>query len=771
MPQDLQDFERRVRPTDYFKNRATLREPWIAYSDRGNDFGTKYYVTDENVESVFLHAASGHDPRNRRLFDPKPIGWRNKSELFLYFGAEFTDEGTSLIHKKCVILNNKEVVEKIAAGEMSESEVPFYHDPFSKKIIGNVPLYFIYFVYKTENDRLLIGKNYRCPVDQFNTEIIGWIDKDRIHEYNTRICFEPNYLEDAVAFRKCNEDYKSRVFERLDFLLEYMKGDVSYSAMWEEPDYFFFRNPGYRPRAGIPLEWPEGDVPDSLFTKLCGFKDDLNKITSSQILTNEPLPGDKFRFPLIRGDDRNRDDNIYLIGVAGRQQVASPLDEDCEERHKHKREINVFFISDYNLGSFPVRLGLNLINQDYQGFSKTYGLSFYPRTKMRDHVDLGAVGQDGRTNNYRFTLDFVNRYQQTTSARPDDNFLSVLNDVLVRQSFDKFKTNIIIVFSQSAAPEDEFRRLQGNIQQKLAENNIYLLAVDYSKDRKFSQQIKTIAQNANQLFAESYGLKIDNSGFLMSENIEFMYSSQLALVSHVGDLSAEAIERIINQASNRIIMTIDNFISDACGNKQQSNSGTIVNREDYFAVAQRALIASPSTNLEFVRYLQEGYIARRYNSVQTDDTWRAAILFTRDELHYMTNAMKSAIGTQLTPAERSQALYDMFVELFNRFVGEPIPMRELRNLAPQQIMTQIVGGTYGIDLTHPLKRKTLREIQSNDQSLQEHIDSYTQQLRTSLGKLSDILQGNVDLRFTIDPNCTNDSDCIEYYWVPFDRLP
>lgn len=67
MPSDLQDFEKRVRPTDYFKNRATLREPWIAYSDRTKDFGTKYYVTDENVESVFLYTASGHNPRNLRL--------------------------------------------------------------------------------------------------------------------------------------------------------------------------------------------------------------------------------------------------------------------------------------------------------------------------------------------------------------------------------------------------------------------------------------------------------------------------------------------------------------------------------------------------------------------------------------------------------------------------------------------------------------------------------------------------------------------------------
>jgi len=781
LPKKLVNFEQRISTIEKLSDGEKLDQPWVVYSDRGDDFGEKYYVTEENATSLHIFKASECSPGTRKLIDPVDKDWRDKEELFVHFGAEFTSG--SMIHKKCVILNSPEVVDKIDSGELSESDVPLYNSPDSKTSVKNVPLYYIYFVYKTDidNGRFLVGKNFKCDVNAFNDQILGWVDKNRVHEYNTRICFEPNYDESAVTFRRCNPLYGAKVFERSDHALSFMRGDTSYAKryFWSEPDYYFIRNPEYKENSGtkIPIDF-QGDVlPDTLLPKLCSY--DLAKVKQSKILTGKPLPGYKFRFPYI-DMDRNSDD-IFLIGVAGRRVNQALTDKTkCEELNRNKRKINIFFILDNSVDQNKLLYALGQIEQGYEKFSdKKYGVCFYPRTTMGKYkTALGETDSKSNGSNYDYMRNFIINYKPDKSIIQGDNYLKTLKNVLENQDFVSNKTNIIFIINNGKVSNTEFDKLKGEVQTKLVEKNCFIIAYDYSADDGFKNQIEEIMVNANNVFSEKFGINpIPKASFKQDVGIETINSCLLAVMARKKENLSGALQmdRVLGSAYEKIISTVDNFINLQCGG-EQSNTGNKVNREDPFVRGQLSIM-NKNSKVQYIRLLEKGYSPRKYNLPGSEgkfDIWRTDILFTKEELQYIASALDKLTINQ-NNSDFSKALYDLYVSLFNRFVGDEIAQDQLRERTPSQIMSDIIGGTFGYDVSEPIKRYTLGRILSNDQQMQTMYDNYKTTLIQSKAKIQNILTKN-ELVFCLD--CDDQGGekksadkRIEYYWVPIDALP
>lgn len=97
MPADLLNYEKRINILSMLSDGTKLDRPWVVFSDRGEDFGQMYYVVKEDQTKLELYKADSHDP-SRRLRNPEYIGWRDKQNLLVYFGADFTRG--SMIHKK-----------------------------------------------------------------------------------------------------------------------------------------------------------------------------------------------------------------------------------------------------------------------------------------------------------------------------------------------------------------------------------------------------------------------------------------------------------------------------------------------------------------------------------------------------------------------------------------------------------------------------------------------------------------------------------------------
>lgn len=785
LPEIITKAEKRITTNCLLGKTGTqLPQPWIVFSDRDNGdlhFGDKFYVTGERETELHIYRASGC--RDRKLVAAEDKGWRNKSELLVSFGADFTEN--SLIHKKCVILNHHKTIERIKRGEISESEVPLYRSSTDMKAVDHVPLYLIYFVYKTENNRYLLGKDYKFDLDTpYADQIIGWVDRDRVFDYNNRICFEPNFDEAAVAFRRRHPVYAAKVFEYESELGRFIKGDTTLKPIWTEPNYYFFRNPKYaadNPGSKEPIDLYEKNYSPVFLDRLNDLAGNINEIRLNKILTGRPLPGNKFRFPLIRME--NLPENVFITGVTGR------FENDgrnrallCEALKANKSQLVVYFILDNSIDKNRLTYAIGQIQQGFNDFQKKFGVCFFPRLQLGQYkISINEKGPARSQDNYQYVRDFIRNYPSGKKYETkNDNILSTLRYVLMNENCDSKLTNIIVMVNNHAinVPDTGLAALRRDIQNKIVENNCYLLAFDYQSDNNFVQQVQELSVAAGKQYAErldisskdimyrrtDIGYELENAGILSI--IEQADSSQLAAVQ---------MESFLQTGYNKIVNTLNRAIQRIClGDSRTDNSAN--QHEDPFVRALKEIPGTEGT-VQYIRALEEGYSAMKFQLPYDNyagDIWKANVLMTKPELEAL-GSLLDKLSVQSNNSVFSKSLYDLWIALFNRFVGDNLLSSELLPMTPQVIMSKILGETYGYAVTDPIKRYPLERIRANDQNIQKYYDDYKLKLNFCKENIREILStGRLKFSLAEDAATANQAPVkkgIYYYWVPMDILP
>ncbi|MCX6304026.1 MAG: hypothetical protein NT040_03570 [Bacteroidetes bacterium] len=785
LPEILTKAEKRITVNCLLgKSGNQMNQPWVVFSDRdmgNNHFGDRYYVVAESETELHVYQAKGC--RNRKLTAAMDKGWKNKSELLVSFGADFTEN--SLIHRKCVILNHHKTIERIKRGELNESEVPLYKSSTDLKPFDNLPLYLIYFIYKIENNRYLLGKDYKFDPDlPFADQMVGWVERDRVFDYNNRICFEPNFDESAVAYRRCHPEYAAKVFAFESDLTRFMQGDTTLKPIWIEPDYYFFRNPKYaRDNPGIhePFELDEKNYSASFVNRLCGFDGNMTRIKESSMLTGRPLPGNKFRFPLIRME--NLPENMFITGVTGRfeneRKTRSTL---CEVLKAGKSRIAVCFILDNSIDRDRLMYVISQIHQEFTGFQKKYGVCFFPRTQLGQYkISIDEKGAQSGQGNYEYVRDFIRTYSPDKRYElKNDHVLGTLKYVLSNENFDSRQTNIIVMVSNHSVcvPDTGLAMLRREIQDKIVEKNCYLLTFDYKSDNNLVQQIQEISVAAARQYAArldigskdvafkrtGIGYELENAGILSI--IEQADSSQLAAVQ---------MQTFLQTGYGKIVSTLSNAIQRICAIDDRPASLTNLNEDPF----QRALRDIPGMDgkVQYIRALEEGYSSMKFELPgrhDHEDIWKANVLMTKPELE----ALGSLLDKMLVQSNNygfSKSLYDFWIALFNRFVGDNLLPADLLPMTPQVIMDKILGEAYGYAVTDPIKRYPLERILANDQDIQKYYDDYKVKLSSSRNSIREILTTG-HLKFSLDEDAANANQSskkkgIYYYWIPMEILP
>ncbi len=761
-----------------------LNLPWIVFSDRekGKDqFGDRYYVVAERETELHVYKATGC--KERKLTGAKDQGWKSKADLFVSFGADFTEN--SLIHRKCVVLNHHKTIERIKRGEISESEVPLYQSSTEQSPVDNLPLYLIYFIYKIENGRYLIGKNYRFDPDlPFSGQIIGWVDRDRVFDYNNRICFEPNFDESAVSDRRCQPEFAAKVFEFESELSRFLKGDSTVKPIWVEPDYYFFRNPDFRPEnsgSKAPIDLPEKNFTNAFLKKLCAFNSNINAIRKDKILTGRPLPGNKFRFPLIRTE--NLPANMFITGVTGRFE-----NEDksrsllCEALKENKSQVAVYFILDNSIDRNRLTYVISQIEQEFTDFHKKFGVCFFPRQQIGQYkISLDEKGSLNNRNNYQYVRDFIRDYIPDKKYETgNDNVLTTLKYVLDNENFDARQANIIVMVNNHTlrVPDPGLANLRQDIQEKIVEKNCYLLAFDYKNDNNLVQQIQELSVSAGKHYAEQLHISSENIAYKRTDiGYELENAAILSVIeqSDSSQLAAMQMQSFLKTGYVKIVNTLQSAIQQICMNARQPG-GIGSNNEDPF---QRALKDIPGIDgrVQYIRALEEGYSSMKFDlpgSNNNHDIWVANVLMTKPELEAL-GSMLDKMLVQSNNSSFSKSLYDFWLALFNRFVGDNLQPDDLLPMTPQVIMNKILGENYGYALTDPIKRYPLGRILANDQNIQKHFEDYKIKLTSCKNNIKEILATG-SLRFSLDEDATDANQApgkkgIYYYWVPMSILP
>ena len=785
MPELLTRAEKRITVNCLLSGTGyQMPRPWIVFSDRDKEadrFGARFYVLEERETE--LHVFKAKSCNGRKLVSAQDMGWMRKSELLVSLGADFTEN--SLIHKKCVILNHHKTIERIKRGEISESEVPLYKSPYDLNSSDHVPLYLIYFVYKIENNRYLLGKDYRFDPDlPFSDQIIGWVDRDRVFDYNNRICFEPAFEESAVVQRRCHPEYAAKVFEFQSELERFLEGDTTRKPIWTEPDYYFFRNPEYRadrPGNAVPIDMPEKQYDASLQKKLCGFEGNLAKIRESKILTGRPLPGNKFRFPMIRME--NLPGNVFITGVTGRfENDIKKRSALCQALKENKSQVAIYFVLDNSIDRNRLSYVIGQIQQDYTDFRKKFGVCFFPRPQLGQFkLSIGEKGPVSGQGNYQHVRDFVLNYRhEKRFEAKSDHVLNTLKFVLENESFDSRQTNIIVMVNNHplAVPDTGLAGMRRDIQDKIVEKNCYLLAFDYTGDNNLVQQIQEISVAAGRQYAERLNMSSKGIVYVKTDiGYEMKNAGLLSVIERAdsGQLAAVQMQSFLQKGYAGIISTLSSALQQICeqGNPLAGEGGR---HEDPFRRALRE-IPGMDGNVQYIRALEEGYSSMKFELPSGDyhqDIWKANVLMTKPELEALGSLLDKML-VQTTNSSFSKAVYDLWIALFNRFVGDNLSTAELLPLTPRVIMNRILGEACGYAVDDPVKRYPLERILANDQEIQSFYDGYKIKLTSSGNRIREILATG-SLRFSLaeDAEGTNQGTSkkgVYYYWVPMDMLP
>lgn len=191
------------------------------------EFGKNYFVVDEQKGWICISEAQVNGLKIEGA--NTVIGWVPKRKMLLW--RKGLVDPVSRINRKVVLLNRADDINNVATLK-NKVLVDVYTGPTTATKVKDVGIHSFYFVYKRENNRLLIGID--PSITAFNNALLGWIPEVRTQRWDTRICLEPNF--DPLAFdeRKQNPALRIKAFPSFFKAKEFCANPV------EKPDSVFW---------------------------------------------------------------------------------------------------------------------------------------------------------------------------------------------------------------------------------------------------------------------------------------------------------------------------------------------------------------------------------------------------------------------------------------------------------------------------------------------------------------------------------------------------
>ncbi len=193
------------------------KEYWLVIGDRpkvalydnpkGNptselfDYGQTAYVIDESGEWIKVGIGSREDNRFRNLIKS---GWVKKTDVLLWSRALRNKETyvREIIFTGLKLSNLSDIVQDLKHIKVFDSPTSYHVD----KEINNI----IYYIYKEEQGRVLLGTTDYFNQTNVKEVLVGWVDTAYIHRWNSRLALECNWEEPSYSQRK--SDSTKRVY-------------------------------------------------------------------------------------------------------------------------------------------------------------------------------------------------------------------------------------------------------------------------------------------------------------------------------------------------------------------------------------------------------------------------------------------------------------------------------------------------------------------------------------------------------------------------------
>jgi len=456
-----------------------LRQEWIVFSDRVDNVSyTKpslqseekttleylqyYYVIDR--EGSWLHLAGGMPQNKKVLAGFKDYGWVR------------CDSKTRLIAK-------------------------VYDHPESDFDIDNINLYNYFFILKEEKNRYLLSKELIINRTLSSEDIVGWVDKDKIHLWRTRLALEPNFDELAYAERKSDPNLKIKAFRtKEDAALSY-NGGAPKPVMQNDPvdlPSYKLANSNPRRHKGMVLRYPVIDKTKEVFHSAAVgevqtqvIDEGLNKLLLNEEDFIGPISSEHAYASIhsITNKTRSKRDNINIFLLLENSETVYSYKENIAELIKD---------IEYDMLETTINIGVGIYDdfniEDEKAFSfkelstdKRATITYFNNWKPNQK----AASEDSWTNLY-YAMD-----KSCQNAGFAENSSNILIVVAENRDFTHDKPRLLLLDEKSS----QYNVTEPQLAEKLSkfEMNTFFIQPSIS----FNQSVKKLTSDMRSIMINS----------------------------------------------------------------------------------------------------------------------------------------------------------------------------------------------------------------------------------------------------------------------------
>jgi len=237
---------------------------WVVYSDRNQNktfqkanatssekkvanFLDAFFVSEEDGSFLHIYKADdtylmdGKKGRYSLKSNAEDYGWIPKTNLLLW---ERCVENERYLSKKALPIVTKENDNMAEFVKSKDGTLNLFEDPqLSKKSKKVCEMFQFLFIYKEEDDAVLLATANNTNKYNADKEILGWVNKKVVQLWSDRICLEPDYDEEAADKRK-NLGIKASLFQTEAQAQNWREGKQSKDdAIWDNDPFSKRWNP------------------------------------------------------------------------------------------------------------------------------------------------------------------------------------------------------------------------------------------------------------------------------------------------------------------------------------------------------------------------------------------------------------------------------------------------------------------------------------------------------------------------------------------------
>lgn len=713
------------------KTKRSDETPWIVISDRDNNktfkkpsmdaevqatlkFKDWFYVVDSNDEWVHIVKARRSGELDVKAIQ-EDLGWIPKKNLVLWTNSLIDPK--SLIHRKVFLLNKISDMDNVLKSNNKE-QVEIYKSPVGAETIGNKTIYEFYFVYKRENDRLLIGKDSRLTTNSLESTIVGWVREARASKWNTRIALEPNFTDAGYNERKA--DKNKRVVGFMD-----PGGATSLS------------------KTGKIIE-----------DKILWDNDPITRNPVELASDGKRLRGEVVRFPLI-----DNQPDYYKTGAIAEvttqsmiDLVKSEIDEvkwatitaDVEENNKKREFFNIMFLiegtrSMYNYKQAIVNALDNIETKFPDNVKIKYGVAVYrdtPEKEVNKLYELMELTQDKSK-----VVNFLDQVQ-FDSWKDSDDWTAArygLLQTLKKASFSPQESNVIIALGnygdfkddvvRSVAAEeakDETLVERDEILNFLDKLDMHMVSIQCVSERNrqgtsFNKLMRTTMLEASQRQHRDYvqlkeyfpGFKVANPSMadLLEGGEDIGVENgpsfgRLVKPPLSNSMKGADVENYIMESVKQIYDQVDAFRDQMSsltesGNAMDQSTGTwspAIARE-VFRLLNKAKKGKGYSEEDLKKIVNEKYhlykeiyVAKKVQGAENNALSYVLFMPYEDLVSYIDNLKRLAAAYDSSPDKQRDALMSTFTELLKQFTGnDNMSKKEVEKFSSTELAARMQG--------------------------------------------------------------------------------